>query len=574
MKPRITTLFEPLIRPFGNYVIPEIGELPTKEVKGLPADVSWYAYSCSQCGYCIDTCTQFYARGWESQSPRGKWYWLREYMEGREEWNQFMVDTILVCTTCELCDSRCSAALPIEPSWLKLRGKLIDEDKRMTFPPFEMMAAAVSAEGNIWAGYRKNRSDWFPEELMEKHGPGHKSKNLYFAGCTVSFVENDIGMAAVRLMDEAGVDFTYLGNKENCCATPMLVAGKWEIFEDTMRKNIEMVKAAGADTVVSSCPACDMMWRQAYPVWAEKLGIDYDIKAKHYSELIVEKLESGEFKFPDNGKEQETVTWHDSCHIGRASGTDEPPRDLIKAIPNTEFVEMEYNHENAHCCGSVLTLIKEPDVAVDIGKVKLDEAEAAGASKILALCPCCQFQMRVTQQKLDSPIEIVDLARYAASTLGYDFPDPNPEVAAQWAVFEAMIELMTPQGFANLMGTMWPEMINAMPFGMGPMMRVMGKIPGALQLMKPMFPILFPIMLPMMMPKVMPTMLSRVADAVPMPDYMAEQMPDMMPKVMDNLMPHMIRDLVPLVTGPMIAYLQGKNGSKQDAKAKKEQAAV
>ena len=134
-------------------------------MKGLPADIAWYAYSCSQCGYCVDTCDQFYGRGWESQSPRGKWFWLREYMEGREEWNQFMVDTIMVCTTCEICDHRCSAALPIEPSWMKLRGKLIEEDGRMTFPPFEMMAAALSAEGNIWAGYRKNRTDWFPEDL-------------------------------------------------------------------------------------------------------------------------------------------------------------------------------------------------------------------------------------------------------------------------------------------------------------------------------------------------------------------------------------------------------------------------
>ena len=140
----------------------------------------------------------------------------------------------------------------------------------------------------------------------------------------------------------------------------------------------------------------------------------------------------------------------------------------------------------------------------------------------------------------------------------YDFPDPNPEVRKQWAVFEGMIALMTPQGFADLMGTMWPEMIDAMPFGMGKMMRAMGKIPGTLELMKPMFPILFPRLLPMMMPKVMPAMLERVAERIPMPDYMKEQMPEMMPKVMDNLMPHMIGDVVPLVTQPMIDYLRGK----------------
>jgi Fe-S oxidoreductase/FAD/FMN-containing dehydrogenase len=558
---KLGSTFESFVRPFGNYVITRIGEEPSEPVRGVPADVAWYAYSCSQCGYCIDECDQFYGRGWESQSPRGKWYWLREFMEGREEWNQFMVDTILVCTTCELCNLRCSAALPIEPSWMKLRGKLIDDDKRMTFPPFEIMAAALDAQGDIWAGYRKDRADWFPDDLLEKHGPGGKSKNVYFAGCTASYVENDIGMASVRLLDEMGVDFTYLGEKENCCATPMLVAGKWELFAETMKKNIDAVKEAGADTVITSCPACDMMWRRVYPTWAEKLGIEYGIKSKHYSEVAAEKIRSGEFKFPENGKDRVKVTWHDSCHIGRVSGVYDEPRELIKAIPNAEFVEMAHNRESAHCCGSVLTLIKDPPVAADVGKIRLEEATEAGAEKVLALCPCCEFQLRVSADKKKIPVEVVDLARFASAALGYEFPDPNPEVKAQWAVFEAMIALMTPEGFADLMGTMWPELVNAMPFGMGAMMRLMGKVPGALNLMKPMFPILFPRLLPLMMPKVMPTMLERVKERIPMPDYMAEQMPELMPKVMDNLMPHMIGDVVPLVTQPMVDFLRGRTGA-------------
>ncbi len=548
-------LFEPLARPVGNMVSAETAERFSGPVRGIPEDVAWYAYSCSGCGYCIDSCDQFYGRGWESQSPRGKWFWLREFMEGREDWDQFMVDTMMVCTTCEICNLRCSAALPIEPSWMKLRGKLIHEAGKMTFPPFEMMAAALKGQGNIWAGYRKNRADWFPEDLKAKHGPGVKSSNVYFAGCTASFVEKDIAQASVRLLDRAGVEFTYVGEAENCCATPMLVAGKWELFAEVMKRNIANVKAAGASTVICSCPACDMMWRQTYPLWAEKLGIDYGITAKHYSEVVGEKIKSGEFSFPAKEGPREKVCFHDSCHIGRVSGVYEPPRELIKAVPSAELVEMAHNRENGHCCGSVLTLIKEPAVAADIGKVRLDEAVEAGASKVLALCPCCEFQLRVTADRKKIPVEVVDLARYASSALGYDFPDPNPEVRAQWAVFEAMIGLMTPKGFADLMGTMWPELTAAMPFGMGTMMRFFGKIPGALSLMKPMFPILFPILLPMMMPKVMPAMLSRVKQRIPMPDYMAEQMPDLMPGVMDNLMPHMIDDVVPLVTGPMIAFL-------------------
>ena len=81
------------------------------------------------------------------------------------------------------------------------------------------------------------------------------------------------------------------------------------------------------------------------------------------------------------------MTWHDSCHIGRVSGVYEEPRDLIKALPNVKFVEMGYNRDEAHCCGSVLTLIKDPPIAADIGKVRIDEALEAGAQKMLALMP-------------------------------------------------------------------------------------------------------------------------------------------------------------------------------------------
>lgn len=556
---RLAAVAEPLIRPFGNRVITRVGESPARPVRGLPPDVAWYAYSCSQCGYCVEECDQFYGRGWESQSPRGKWYWLREYMEGREQWDQRIVDTFLVCTTCELCNLRCSAALPIESSWMKLRGKLVTEDQRMTFPPFEMMAEALRKEGDIWAGYRRDRSRWFPEDLKSRHGPDRQSRTVYFAGCTASYVENDIAIATVRLLDAAGVDFTYLGPKESCCGIPMLVAGKWDLFREIMERNIRAVRAAGADTVVASCPACDMMWRQVYPAWAKKFRIAFEITARHYSEVLAGKIASGEFTFPKGVMQPVTVTWHDSCHIGRASGIYEPPRTLIRAIPGVELVEMACNRDQAHCCGSVLTLIKDPPVAAEIGKTRLDEAAETGANKVLALCPCCEFQLRVTAAKKQVPLEVVDLARFAASALGHTFPDPNPEVHKQWAVFEAMIALMTPQGFAELMGTMWPELIDAMPYRMGAMMRAIGRIPGALEVMKPLLPLLFPRLLPVMMPKVMPVMLERVKARIPMPDYMAEQMPDLMPRVMGTLMPHMIGEVLPLVTQPMVDYLRGKN---------------
>ena len=48
---------------------------------------------------------------------------------------------------------------------MKLRGQLIQEEKKMTFPPFEMMAAALSKEGDIFGlvtGITERHG--FPEE--------------------------------------------------------------------------------------------------------------------------------------------------------------------------------------------------------------------------------------------------------------------------------------------------------------------------------------------------------------------------------------------------------------------------
>ena len=104
-------------------------------MRDIPADVAWYAYGCSQCGYCIDQCDQFYGRGWESQSPRGKWYWAREYMEGREKMEPGHGRH----------DTRLHDLRALQHSMLgilahrtvmdELRGILINEEKRMTFRP-------------------------------------------------------------------------------------------------------------------------------------------------------------------------------------------------------------------------------------------------------------------------------------------------------------------------------------------------------------------------------------------------------------------------------------------------------
>jgi Fe-S oxidoreductase len=548
--------FEPVVRIFGNAAKSPIGErIDGNGQRGIPADVAWYAYACSQCGYCVDECDQYYGRGWESQTPRGKWFFLRRYMEGKVEWNQKMVDTILACTTCELCHVRCCEDLPIEPSWLKLRGELVHDEGKMTFPPFEIMRQSMRKEHNIWAAYRADRPKWMPPEVLGELP--ERAEIAYFPGCTASYVEHDIAQATACLMHKSGVEFTYLGIDEACCGIPMLVAGLWDTWEEIMRHNIAAMKARGVKTVVTSCPACWLVWHTFYPEWAAKLGIDYDLEAKHYSEILADQIDAGIFKLEREVNMR--VTWHDSCHMGRAGQIYEAPRRLLQSIPGIELVEMEHNRQQAHCCGSVLSLVADPDVGERVGDVRLAEADAVGAQAVVAACPCCEVQLRVTANKTGRDLPIVDLSALACKGAGIEHPDPTPYALEMWAVFEAMIRLLKPEAMAEFMAELLPEMIAAMPGPFPAMMHMIQGSPAPVRdAMIAMMPFLFPRLLPGMMPKVMPDMLAAVGRRVPMPPHMEAQMPDLLPAAMDNLMPKMLPLIIPHFMPYMEAYLRGE----------------
>jgi Fe-S oxidoreductase len=488
-----------------------------------------------------------------SHSPRGKYAYLKEVIEGREKFDQHMVDTFLVCTTCEVCNTRCQLQLPVEHSWMTMRGKLVQDEGRMTFPPFEMMAASLRGERNIWAAKKERRADWVPEHIAEKIDP--TSDIMYFAGCTASLVNTDVAQSSVELLDRAGVKFNYMGEDEACCGIPMKVAGRWDVFEEIYLHNTSEARKRGAKTIVTSCPACGLVWKELYAKLAAERGEEYEFEVKHYSELVADAIKDGTLEFDHEVNKR--LTFHDSCHMGRAQGNYEPPRELIKAIPGVEYVEMEHHHEEALCCGSVLTLIGDTPVAPELGKQRLDEAVDVGADAMVALCPCCQVQFRDSVAKKDIPMEVIDLAHLAMDGLGISHPGPTAYANELWGYFEKFIWLMKPESITDIMVALLPEMMKAMSPGMVSMMKMARSVPGGLALMGKMMPKMMPGMMPSMMPKVMPAMLEEVSRRVgPLPEDMEALMPDLLPKTMDALLPNMLPLIMDDFVPKMLDYIK------------------
>jgi Fe-S oxidoreductase len=546
--------FEPFLRPIANAATAKPGNAEgASDVHGLPGDVAFYSYACAQCGYCVPTCEEFSVRGWESHSPRGKYRYLREVAEGREKIDQRMVDAFLVCTTCEVCNTRCQLQLPVEHSWMKMRGRLINDEKRMTFPPFEMMAASLRGERDIWAGKAEHRADWVPVDMKAKlkaEGP-----LMYFAGCTASYVNTDVAEATVRLLTDAGYDVAYMGKDESCCGIPMKCAGKWDLFEEIYARNTNEARRRGAKTIVTSCPACSLVWKEMYAAVAKERGEAYEFEVKHYSELISEALKDGRLVLDKKVKAR--VTFHDSCHIGRAQGIYEPPRDLLRAMPGVELVEMEHNRANGMCCGSVLTLVGEKPLAPLLGGKRLREATAVGAEKLVALCPCCEVQLRDSAKKNHIDMPVTDLARFVAEAKGYQIPDKTDRSLYMWGFFDKFIDLMKPAEMAKVMSDVFPQMMEAMPLGMKPMLRGMKRIPGGLWLVSKLLPMLFPLLANGVLQEIMPDLVGAVRRRVgTMPDDMEALVPDLLPQTMKSLMPNYLPLLIPFVTPLFVEHLR------------------
>ncbi|MEN6351559.1 MAG: (Fe-S)-binding protein [Syntrophomonas sp.] len=428
---------------------------------------------------------------------------------------------------------------------------------KMTFPPFEMMVNTMRQQGNIWAGYARDRDGWITDEIRPLIK--ENSEYAFFPGCTSSFVEQDVAQSAALSLAAAGIDYSYMGKDEYCCGIPMLVSGRWEVFDETAAHNIEHMKKTGASKIITTCPACWLVWEVYYRHWAEEHGVDYPFHAFHYADILAERIKSGEFVIPnDLGRK---ITYHDPCHMGRAGVRFEGPRTLINAIPGSNFREMRFNKYDAHCCGAVLTLIADPDVAEEVGAKRVQEAVDCGADTLVTACPCCRVQLKRSRDLRNLPVEIRDLATLTAEALGYEIPCSDPVVDEKWAVFEAMIRLMTPWGMADLMAEMIPDMIEAMPDMYRSMMNMVIKAPDVFKepmigMMKSVMPSLFPKLIPEIMPQVMPGMLEKVGQAIPMPDYMKEQMPDLMPKTMEVLMPKMLSEIIPYFMPHMEEYLR------------------
>ena len=299
-------------------------------------------------------------------------------------------EEIWACTTCRNCEDQCPVANEHVDKIIDLRRYLTMTEGRMN-PDAQRAMTNIERQGNTWGLNRKEKEKWREVDetihiptVKEAQKSGEGFEYLFWVGSMGSFDNRSqkIARSFARLMNEAGVKFAILGNKEkNSGDTPRRLGNEF-LFQELATSNIEEFEKYEVTKIVTIDPHAYNIFKNEYP------DFGWQGEVLHHTELLYDLVKQGRLKM--HHRVEETIVFHDSCYLGRYNDVFDPPREILRSIPGVTLVEMERNRQNAMCCGAGGGLMwMEDKVGTRINVARTEQALQTNASIISSGCPFC-----------------------------------------------------------------------------------------------------------------------------------------------------------------------------------------
>jgi glycolate oxidase subunit GlcD len=372
--------------------------------------------ACINCAFCRLGCPTYDVTQLESRNARGRNILAFNLMTGEIDPSTELANSFYTCTTCNACTYFCPARIKVDQIIQKGREKLFAAG--FAPEPVTALRESILNTDNVYAAKKDDRIAIYPPSIKKKVEAGEvkqKADTLLFMGCVSSYLDMKIVPSLFKIMDAAGVDYTMFGKEEICCGFPLHLMGDQEKFEQNAQNLIDLIKATGAKELITPCAGCYKTFRKYYPE-AGELGVNLFHSVQYIQKLIEEK------KIQLGGDLGKKITYHDPCDLGRTFEIFDEPREILKAIPEIDFVEMNRNRLMARCCGgggSVIAL--EPELAVDMAAVRVKDAVEVDAEIIVSGCSACKDNLRKGIKaipKEERPkIKVMDITEIVANSI-------------------------------------------------------------------------------------------------------------------------------------------------------------
>jgi len=299
-------------------------------------------------------------------------------------------EEIWACTTCRNCEDQCPVMNEHVDKIIDLRRYLTMTEGKVN-PDAQRAMTNIERQGNPWGLNRKEKENWRDLDptihiptVKELKKSGEEMDYLLWVGSMGAFDNRSqkIALAFCRLLNEAGVKFAILGNKEkNSGDTPRRLGNEF-LFQELATANIDEFEKNDVKKIVTIDPHAYNIFKNEYQDFGWK-GEVY-----HHTELLNQLIDENRLAL--NYEVHETIVFHDSCYLGRYNDVYDAPREILRGIPGIKLVEMERNREEAMCCGAGGGLMwMEEHVGNRINVARTEQALATNASVISSGCPYC-----------------------------------------------------------------------------------------------------------------------------------------------------------------------------------------
>src|SRR5699024_10659794 len=292
-------------------------------------------------------------------------------------------------------------------------------------PEAQRAVTNIERQGNPWGLSKKDRIKWremdedvYIPTVKELKKEDKDLEYLFWVSSMGSYDSRSqkIALAFAKLMNKAGVSFAILGNKEANSGDTARRIGNEFLFQEIAEKNIKEFTKHNVTKIVTIDPHAYNIFKNEYP----DLGYEAE-EVLHHTQMLYDLVMNG--RLAPEGRVEHRLTYHDSCYLGRYNGVYDPPREILKAIPGIDLVEMVRNKENGMCCGAGGGLMwTEETTGNRINVARTEQAMEVEPTMISSACPFCLTMISdgTKAKDVDQEIGTMDVAEILALSVFSD----------------------------------------------------------------------------------------------------------------------------------------------------------
>ncbi|MCC6232005.1 MAG: (Fe-S)-binding protein [Verrucomicrobiales bacterium] len=385
------------------------------------------------CGMCLPTCPTYDATKLERHSPRGRIALMRSIADGELEATRTFGEEMYFCLGCLACMTACPAGVNYAELFEHARAEVEESGvlhsprrsviRGLTVKWLFMEHPRLTAVGRAMRLYQELGGQAlvrgsgilrllpkrlreleamtppvcrkFSNELIARVIPAQGERRARVAlltGCAQDLLFSDVNLDTAEVLVRNGCE-VHTPPDQPCCGSLHAHNGEWTLAQQLARRMIDLLPPESFDAIISNAGGCGSHLKHYSKLLADDAAYAararlWDAKVKDIHEYLI-----GLGIRPPAASSAPglRVTYHESCHLSHGQKVVVQPRQVLRAIPGVELVELP---ESSWCCGSAgIYNLTQPEMAGQLLDRKVGHIRATGVGVVATGNPGCLLQL-------------------------------------------------------------------------------------------------------------------------------------------------------------------------------------